>query len=99
MSALTRKVYDVPVSTKWYVVHVDVNSRTIEGKALVEFKEKWAEEVENGKVARIEVPLEDNAQTKKLRTMTMNIFFIHLFAAFLKTKIWTIIWPSTEYGK
>ncbi|EGT41811.1 hypothetical protein CAEBREN_05209 [Caenorhabditis brenneri] len=32
-----------------------------EGKVLAEFKENWSEEVENGRVIRIEVPLKENA--------------------------------------
>ncbi|CAL2052237.1 unnamed protein product [Caenorhabditis brenneri] len=61
MSAITRKVYDIPVGARWYIVHVEVNSRTKEGKVLIEFKEKWEEEVENGRVALIEVPLDESA--------------------------------------
>ncbi|EGT46269.1 hypothetical protein CAEBREN_15450 [Caenorhabditis brenneri] len=63
MSAITRKIYDIPVRARWYVVHVEVDSRTKKGTVSVEFKEKWQDEVENGRVARIEVPLEENGPT------------------------------------
>ncbi|CAL2047955.1 unnamed protein product [Caenorhabditis brenneri] len=56
--------YGAPVEAKWYVVHVEVNGRTKEGKVLVEFKERWQEEIENGKVAPANIPLEENGSTK-----------------------------------
>ncbi|CAL2035710.1 unnamed protein product [Caenorhabditis brenneri] len=60
MSAITRKIYDIPVGARWFDVHVEVNNRTKEAK------EKWQEELENGRVATAKVPLEESGSTKTL---------------------------------